>query len=81
VSRHIPARTGVDLDPCDDAEFEVLVTLAPHTLLADGYDEEGRRIYSAPDQGGLWASLSADEHAEVMRRLRESGVGDVLKPK
>ena len=30
------ARTGVDLDPRNDAEFEVLIILSPHTLLADG---------------------------------------------
>jgi hypothetical protein len=28
----------VDLDPRNDAEFEVLIILSPHTLLADGYE-------------------------------------------
>ena len=32
------ARTGVDLDPRSDAEFDVLIILSPHTLLADGYE-------------------------------------------
>jgi len=66
----------VDLDPRNDAEFEVLIILSPHTLLADGYDEDGRNVYSADDQGGLWLKLTADEHAEVSRRLSEVGVGE-----
>jgi hypothetical protein len=72
------ARTGVDLDPRNDAEFEVLITLSPHTLLADGWDEDGRNIYSASDEGGLWLRLTADEHAEVSRRLSEIGVGEAV---
>ena len=72
------ASTGVDLDPRKDGDFEVLVALSPHALLADGYDGEGRNIYSASDQGGLWLTLTIDEHADVVRRLRESGVGDVF---
>jgi hypothetical protein len=73
------ASTGIDLDPDDDAEFEVLVALSPHTLLADGYDQDGRNVYSATDEGGLWLSLRAEEHDAVVGRLSEAGVGDVLK--
>jgi hypothetical protein len=64
------ARTGVDLDPRNDAEFEVLIILSPHTLLADGCDEDGRNIYSADDHGGLWLKLTADENAEVAAAVR-----------
>jgi len=64
------ARTGVDLDPRNDAEFEVLIILSSHTLLADGCDEDGRNIYSADDQGGLWLKLTADENAEVAAAVR-----------
>jgi hypothetical protein len=43
--------------------------------------EDGRNVYSADDQGGLWLKLTADEHAEVSRRLSEVGVGEaVLSP-
>lgn len=72
------ARTSVDLDPRDDIEFGVLIALSPYTLLADGWDEGGRNIYSADDQGGLWLCLTADEYAEVSRRLSEVGVGETL---
>ena len=71
----------MDLDPRNDAEFEGMTTLSPHTLLADGYDGAGRNIYSADDQGGLWLKLTTDEHAELSQRLSEVGVGEsVLSP-
>jgi hypothetical protein len=72
------ARTGVDLDPRDDTEFEIVIALSPHTLLADGYDRAGRNIYSAADQGGLWLTLTVGEHRELTRRLDQLGFGERL---
>jgi len=72
------ARTGVDLDPRADAEFEILVALSPYTLLADGWDQDHVNIYDANDEGGLWLNLSTEEHAQIVECL--GGDGHALTP-
>jgi hypothetical protein len=76
--RRIFARTGVDLDPAVDQHFEIVCALAPHTLLADGWDLAGNNVYSATDAGGLWLRLSRGQHEQLTEWLQGSGVDPAI---
>ena len=72
------ARTGVDLDPAIDQHFEIVCALAPHTLLADGWDLAGKNVHSATDSGCLWLRLSRAQHEQLTQRLLGSGVDPAI---
>uniref|UniRef100_A0AB33K7L1 Uncharacterized protein n=1 Tax=Kitasatospora sp. CMC57 TaxID=3231513 RepID=A0AB33K7L1_9ACTN len=48
--RHAAPGMGIDIDVRDDARFELLLDLAPHTIQAEGW-RGGRLVFSASDSG------------------------------
>lgn len=64
-SRRTDPGTGVDVDVRDDAQFALLLDLAPYTIGAEGWRGD-RLVFSASDSGtSLWVSLSAAGEAEL----------------
>jgi hypothetical protein len=76
--KRVVARTGVDLDPAVDRDFEIACALAPHAVLADGWDLAGNNVYEATDSGGLLLTLSRAQHEELTQRLLASVVDPTL---
>ncbi|WP_328723427.1 hypothetical protein OHT52_30600 [Streptomyces sp. NBC_00247] len=65
---------GIDVDVRDDAQFDVLLALAPFTIHAEGW-RQGRQIFSASDTGtALMIAVTARQEALLMSRLGASGV-------
>ncbi|THA78681.1 hypothetical protein [Streptomyces sp. A0592] len=65
---------GIDVDVRDDAQFEVLLDLAPYTIHAEGW-RGGRQIFSASDTGtALWVAVTQQQEVELMSRLMAHGI-------
>ncbi|MFD8911489.1 hypothetical protein [Streptomyces sp. NPDC059575] len=65
---------GIDVDVRDDAQFEVLLALAPYTIHAEGW-RQGRQIFSAGDTGtALWVAVTQQQEAELMSGLGAYGI-------
>ncbi|MFF0167423.1 hypothetical protein [Streptomyces prasinus] len=65
---------GIDVDVRDDAQFEVLLALAPYTIHAEGR-RAGRPVFSADDTGAaLWVAVTQQQEAELMSRLVAHGI-------
>ncbi len=65
---------GIDVDVRDDAQFEVLLALAPYTIHAEGW-RKGQLIFSASDTGStLWVAVTQQQENELMSRLVRHGV-------
>ncbi|MEU9994210.1 hypothetical protein [Streptomyces sp. NPDC050848] len=65
---------GIDIDVRDDAQFELLLDLAPHTI-----HTEGRRgnqlVFNASDSGtSLWMALTQEQETELLSRLHAQGI-------
>ncbi|MEU3500887.1 hypothetical protein ABZ726_08980 [Streptomyces hundungensis] len=65
---------GIDIDVHDDAEFEILLALAPYTIHTEGW--RGRRqIFSASDTGtSLWVAVTGEQQADLLARLAARGI-------
>lgn len=73
-SRRDDPGMGIGIDVRDDAQFEVLVDLAPHTIHAEG-SRQGRPVFSAGDSGtSLWTALSPEQEAQLLNRLDALGI-------
>ena len=65
---------GIDIDVRDDAQFEILVNLAPHTIHAEGR-RGSRTVFTASDTGSApWASVTQPQEAELTSRLMAYGI-------
>jgi hypothetical protein len=65
---------GIDVDVRDDAQFEVLLALAPYTIHAEGR-RQGRPVFSAGDTGtALWLAVTEWQEVELMSRLHAYGI-------
>ncbi|MFJ4584030.1 hypothetical protein [Streptomyces echinatus] len=65
---------GIDVDVRDDAQFEVLLALAPYTIHAEGWCE-GQQVFSASDTGtALWVAVTQQQEEELMSRLMTHGI-------
>ena len=65
---------GIDVDVHDDAQFEVLLALAPYTIHAEGW-REGQLVFSASDTGtALWVAVTQQQEVELMSRLVAHGI-------
>lgn len=61
---------GIDIDPADDEQFDIVRVLTPFTIHAEFSGTSGEQLYSASDTGtGLWMALTADEHQQLVARL------------
>lgn len=66
--------TGIGVDVRDDAQFDVLLALAPYTIHAEAWRAD-HEIYSASDTGtALCISVTAEEEARLMARLDALGI-------
>ncbi|MFG3496771.1 hypothetical protein [Streptomyces sp. NPDC047886] len=65
---------GIDIDVRDDAQFEVLVDLAPYTINAEGRRGD-RLVFSASDTGtSLWIAVTAVQETVLLARLDTLGI-------
>jgi len=65
---------GIDIDVRDDAQFEVLLALAPYTIHAEAW-RTGRQVFSAGDTGtALWVAVTQQQEVELMSRLAAHGI-------
>ncbi|MGW0857710.1 hypothetical protein [Streptomyces sp. NPDC002690] len=65
---------GIDVDVRDDAQFDVLLALAPFTIGAEGWQGD-REIFSASDTGtALCIAVTARQEALLMARLGALGI-------
>ncbi|MYQ48009.1 hypothetical protein GTW40_23675 [Streptomyces sp. SID4985] len=65
---------GIDIDVRNDAEFEMLLALAPYTIHAEGW-RQGQQIFSVGDTGtALWVAVTRQQEADLMSRLRAYGI-------
>ncbi|MCX5401352.1 hypothetical protein [Streptomyces sp. NBC_00102] len=65
---------GIEIDVRDDAQFGVLLALAPYTIHTEGW-RGGQEIFSASDTGtALWIAVTARQEARLMSRLSALGV-------
>ncbi|MEW2313300.1 hypothetical protein [Streptomyces sp. NPDC006864] len=75
---------GIDVDVHDDAQFDVLLALAPYTIHAEAW-RQGQPLFSADDTGtALWIAVTAQEEARLMSRLgvlRIPGTAFVDRPR
>ncbi|MET8247526.1 hypothetical protein ABZV31_25760 [Streptomyces sp. NPDC005202] len=72
-SRRADPGMGIDTDVHDDAQFEVLLDLAPHTINAEGWRGD-RLVFSASDSGtSLWIAVTQEQETELLRRLDALG--------
>ncbi|MEU9607536.1 hypothetical protein [Streptomyces sp. NPDC048057] len=73
-SRRVDVGMGVDVDVRDDAQFALLLDLAPYTIGAEGWRGD-RPVFSASDTGtSLWVRLTAAGEAELCAQLAARGV-------
>jgi hypothetical protein len=83
-SRRADPGMGIDIDIHDDAQFEVLLDLAPYTIHAEGW-QGNRRVFSASDSGtSLWIAVTQEQEAELMSQLDALGTPPtalVLQPR
>lgn len=73
-SRRADPGMGIDIDARDDAQFRLLLDLAPHTIHAEG--RQGRhRVFSADDSGtALWIAVTREQEAELPSRPAVRGI-------
>ncbi|MDJ0466456.1 hypothetical protein [Streptomyces sp. H27-C3] len=72
-SRRDDPGMGIDIDVRDDAQFEVLVDLAPYTIDAE-CSQEGQSVFSASDSGtSLWITITPKQETELRARLDALG--------
>ncbi|MEV8035333.1 hypothetical protein [Streptomyces sp. NPDC086182] len=65
---------GIDIDVRDDAQFELLLDLAPYTIHAEAWRGD-QQVYSASDTGtSLWISVTPEQRAELLSRLDSLGI-------
>ncbi|MFI9586275.1 hypothetical protein ACIHCQ_31545 [Streptomyces sp. NPDC052236] len=65
---------GIDIDIRDDAQFEVLLALAPYTIHAEGW-LGNQSIFSMDDTGtALWVAVTAAEEVELRSQLDTLGI-------
>ncbi|WP_062641134.1 hypothetical protein [Streptomyces maremycinicus] len=73
-SRRADPGMGIDIDVRDDAQFELLSDLAPHTINAEGWRGD-RLVFSASDSGTtLWIAVTQEQEAELLSRLDTLGI-------
>ncbi|MGW7364361.1 hypothetical protein ACWGI8_13255 [Streptomyces sp. NPDC054841] len=73
-SRRADPGMGIDIDVRDDAQFELLLDLAPHTISAEGWRGD-RLVFSASDSGtSLWIAVTQEQEAELLSRLDALGI-------
>ncbi|MEU1698147.1 hypothetical protein ACPC36_30935 [Streptomyces pseudogriseolus] len=73
-SRRADPGTGIEIDVRDDAQFELLLDLAPHTINAEGWRGD-RLVFSASDSGtALWIAVTDEQAAELLARLDALGI-------
>ncbi|MFD7703355.1 hypothetical protein [Streptomyces caelestis] len=73
-SRRADPGTGIEIDVRDDAQFELLLDLAPYTINAEGWQGE-RLVFSASDSGtALWIAVTDEQAAQLLARLDASGI-------
>ncbi|MFF9854392.1 hypothetical protein [Streptomyces litmocidini] len=73
-SRRDDTGMGIDIDVRDDAQFELMLDLVPHTINAEGW-REGRAVFSASDSGtSLWMAVTQEQEAELLSRLDALGI-------
>ncbi|QKW25132.1 hypothetical protein HUT11_02590 [Streptomyces seoulensis] len=73
-----PARSdpgmGIDVDVRDDAQFDVLLALAPHTIHAEAW-QRGRLVFSASDTGtALCLTVTPRQEERLLSRLDALGI-------
>ncbi|MFJ4880902.1 hypothetical protein ACIP93_37635 [Streptomyces sp. NPDC088745] len=75
---------GIEVDVQDDAQFDVMLALAPYSIHAEAWRQE-RPLFSANDTGtALWIAVSAQEETRLMSRLdvlRIPGMAFVDRPR
>lgn len=68
-SRRDDPGMGIDIDVADDAQFELLLDLAPYTIHAEAWHGD-QQVYSASDTGtSLWISVTPEQKTELLSRL------------
>ncbi|MEV5970322.1 hypothetical protein [Streptomyces sp. NPDC051921] len=73
-SRRADPGMGIDIDVHDDAQFELLLDLAPHTINAEGRRGD-QLVFSAGDSGtSLWMTVTQGQEAELLSRLAAQGI-------
>lgn len=73
-SRRDDPGMGIDIDVRDDAQFALLLDLAPSTINAEGWRGD-RMVFSASDSGtSLWMAVTAGQEAELRSRLEAQGI-------
>ncbi|RST17671.1 hypothetical protein [Streptomyces sp. WAC05374] len=65
---------GIDIDVRNDAQFALLLDLAPHTINAEGWRED-QLVFSASDSGtSLWMVVTRGQEGEPRSRLEVLGI-------
>ncbi|GAA4834871.1 hypothetical protein [Kitasatospora terrestris] len=65
---------GIDIDVRDDAQFELLLDLAPHAINAEGRRGD-RLVFGAGDSGtSLWIAVTREQEVELLSRLDALGI-------
>ncbi|MEU9623879.1 hypothetical protein [Streptomyces sp. NPDC048155] len=60
---------GIDVDIHDDAQFDVLLALAPYTIHAEAR-RQSEPLFSADDTGtALWIAVTSQQELQLMSRL------------
>lgn len=60
---------GIDVDVHDDAQFDVLLALAPYTIHAEA-SRQGQPLFSADGTGtALWIAITSQQETQLMSRL------------
>jgi hypothetical protein len=73
-SRRADPGMGIDIDVRDDAQFDLLLDLAPFTISAEGWRGD-RLVFSASDSGtSLWMAVTQEQEAELLARLDALGI-------
>ncbi|MFF1875275.1 hypothetical protein [Kitasatospora herbaricolor] len=73
-SRRADPGMGIDIDVRDDAQFELLLDLAPYVINAEGR-QRGRLVFGASDSGtSLWIAVTQGQEAELLSQLESLGI-------
>ncbi|MGV9281848.1 hypothetical protein [Streptomyces sp. NPDC003730] len=73
-SRRDDPGMGIDIDVRDDAQFELLLDLVPHTINAEGWRGD-QLVFSASDSGtSLWMTVTQGQEEELLSRLDAQGI-------
>ncbi|MFI6861577.1 hypothetical protein ACIBKZ_17015 [Streptomyces sp. NPDC050421] len=60
---------GIDIDVRDDAQFDILLALAPYTIQAEAW-WQGQPLFSAADTGtALWIAVTSQQETQLRSRL------------